>query len=134
MKIELLEDVLRLSPLNYWGYMVKTKSDDIDIVAEIKNISNKIWKHDLMVIDCENEDETSITFVKDIPFTYLFKNFNKASEHLHRFIFKNFIFNRDDKIHKDSHVFYEIGDENSVWEYCIDECISSHTSNYILEK
>lgn len=133
MKIELLEDVLRLSPLNYWGYMVKTKSDDIDIVAEIKNISNKIWKHQLMVIDCENEDETSITFVKDIPFTYLFKNFNKASEQLHRFIFKNFIFNRDDKIHKDSHVFYEIV-ENSVWEYCIDECISCHTSNYILEK
>ena len=134
MKIELLEDVMRLSPLNYWGYMVKTKSDDIDIVAEIKNISNKIWSQDLMVIDCENEDETSITFVKDIPFTYLFKNFNKASEQMHRFIFKNFIFNRDDKIHKDSHVFYEIGNENSVWEYCIDECVSSHTSNYILEK
>ena len=76
----------------------------------------------------------SISFVKDIPFTYLFKNFNKASEQLHRFIFKNFIFNRDDKIHKDSHVFYEIGDEKSVWEYCIDECIFSHTSNYMLEK
>jgi len=133
MKIELLEDVLLLSPLNYWGYMVKTKSDDIDVVAEIKNISNKIWSQDLMVIDCENEDETSITFVKDIPFTYLFKNFNKASEHLHTFIFKNFIFNRDYKIHKDSHVFYEIA-ENSVWEYCIDECIFSHTCNYILEK
>lgn len=134
MKIETLETVMRLSPLNYWGYMVKTKSDDIDIVAEIKNISNKIWTQDLIVIDCENEDETAITFVKDNPVTYLFMNFNKASEQMHRFIFKNFIFNRDDKIHKDSHVFYEIGDENSVWEYCIDECISSHTSNYILEK
>ena len=134
MKIETLETVMRLSPLNYWGYMVKTKSDDIDIVAEIKKISHEIWKHDLMVIDCEIVEETSITFVKDFPVTYLFKNFNKASEQLHKFIFKNFIFNRDDKINKESHVFYEIGDENSVWEYCIDECISSHTSNYILEK
>lgn len=136
MKIETFEYVMRHSCLNYWGYMIKPESDDIDIVAEMKNISNEIWEQDLMVIDCENEDETAITFVKDVPVTYLFKNFNKASENMHRFVFKNFIFNRDDKIHRLSHVFYDMSDddENSVWKYCIDECIYNHTCLYILEK
>ena len=132
MRINQLATIMKYTPNQYMGYIFKSINANDCIVEETKKIAADIWKQKFVYINLEQMDMYDVYLMKvqykNEPVVFFFDGMEKLDEKLRLDIYRNFSFERDENVHKESHIVYHLNEVNTneynnnilIPEYIID--------------